>query len=146
MAGRRVTDDAALEVAKMVFAGTVNLDMLCALRRHGVQAVGRIALDVGDQVHHVAVALDEEASGDTHAGHAAGRRRLVGTGLLQHGHTAHIVAAQVQQHQVLGAFLGVGDEFLLERTVLLGRGAARASASEGPDGNLAVSQPDQDFG
>lgn len=45
VAGRRVTDDAALDVAKMVFAGTVNLDMLCALRRHGVQAVGLSGVD-----------------------------------------------------------------------------------------------------
>lgn len=45
VAGRRVTDDAALEVAKMVFAGTANLDLLCALRRHGVQAVGLSGVD-----------------------------------------------------------------------------------------------------
>jgi len=45
VAGRRVTDDQALEVAKMVFAGTVNLDVLCALRRQGVQAVGLSGVD-----------------------------------------------------------------------------------------------------
>jgi acetylglutamate kinase len=45
VAGRRVTDDAALEVAKMVFAGTVNLDVLCALLHHGVQAVGLSGVD-----------------------------------------------------------------------------------------------------
>lgn len=45
VAGRRVTDDDALEVAKMVFAGTVNLDLLGALRRHGVQAVGLSGVD-----------------------------------------------------------------------------------------------------
>ncbi len=45
VAGRRVTDDAALEVAKMVFSGTVNLDLLCALRRHGIQGVGLSGVD-----------------------------------------------------------------------------------------------------
>ncbi|MBL8986030.1 MAG: acetylglutamate kinase, partial [Gemmatimonadetes bacterium] len=45
VAGRRVTDDAALEVAKMVFSGTVNLELLCALRRHGVQPVGMSGVD-----------------------------------------------------------------------------------------------------
>ena len=45
VAGRRVTDDTALEVAKMVFAGTVNLEVLCALRHHGVQAVGVSGVD-----------------------------------------------------------------------------------------------------
>jgi acetylglutamate kinase len=45
VAGRRVTDDAALEVAKMVFGGAVNLDILCVLRHHGVQAVGVSGVD-----------------------------------------------------------------------------------------------------
>jgi acetylglutamate kinase len=45
VAGRRITDDHALEVAKMVYAGTVNLDLLGALRRHGVQAVGLSGID-----------------------------------------------------------------------------------------------------
>ena len=32
VAGRRVTDDAALEVAKMVYAGLLNTELLAALR------------------------------------------------------------------------------------------------------------------
>lgn len=43
--GRRVTDDATLEVAKMVFAGQINVDILGALRRHGVQPVGVSGVD-----------------------------------------------------------------------------------------------------
>jgi len=45
VAGRRVTDDAALEVAKMVYAGTLNVNLLSALRAHGVQAVGLSGVD-----------------------------------------------------------------------------------------------------
>jgi acetylglutamate kinase len=45
--GRRVTDDATLEVAKMVFAGQINIDILGALRRHGLQAVGLSGVDGG---------------------------------------------------------------------------------------------------
>lgn len=45
VAGRRVTDDRALEVAKMVFGGSVNLEVLAALRRHGVRAVGLSGVD-----------------------------------------------------------------------------------------------------
>ena len=37
--GRRVTDDATLEMAKMVFAGKINTDILAALRHRGVEAV-----------------------------------------------------------------------------------------------------------
>ncbi len=45
VAGRRVTDDSALEVAKMVYAGTLNTDLVSALRKHRVQAVGLTGVD-----------------------------------------------------------------------------------------------------
>ncbi len=45
VAGRRITDDAALEVAKMVYAGQLNVDLLAALREHKVQAVGLSGID-----------------------------------------------------------------------------------------------------
>lgn len=45
VAGRRVTDDSALEVAKMVYAGTLNTDLVSALREHRVQAVGLTGVD-----------------------------------------------------------------------------------------------------
>jgi len=45
VAGRRVTDDIALDVAKMVYAGTLNLAVLASLRSHHVQAVGVSGVD-----------------------------------------------------------------------------------------------------
>ena len=45
VAGRRVTDDAALEVAKMVYAGALSTDLVAALREHRVQAVGLSGVD-----------------------------------------------------------------------------------------------------
>jgi acetylglutamate kinase len=45
VAGRRVTDDSALEVAKLVYAGQINVDLLAALREHRVQAVGLSGVD-----------------------------------------------------------------------------------------------------
>jgi len=45
VAGRRVTDDTALEVAKMVYAGTLNTDLLASLRAHAVPAVGLSGVD-----------------------------------------------------------------------------------------------------
>jgi acetylglutamate kinase len=50
--GRRVTDDATLEVAKMVFAGSINIDILGALRRQGLQPVGVSGVDA-DLIHAV---------------------------------------------------------------------------------------------
>jgi acetylglutamate kinase len=43
--GRRVTDDATLEVVKMVFAGKISVEILSALRVHGVHAVGVSGID-----------------------------------------------------------------------------------------------------
>ena len=50
--GRRVTDDATLEMAKMVFAGKINTDILAALRQRGIEAVGLSGVD-GNIVHAV---------------------------------------------------------------------------------------------
>ena len=48
--GRRVTDDETLEMAKMIFAGKINTDILAALRHRGVHAVGLSGVD-GNIVH-----------------------------------------------------------------------------------------------
>src|SRR5258707_2649918 len=48
--GRRVTDDATLEMAKMIFAGKINTDILSAFRHRGVEAVGLSGVD-GNIVH-----------------------------------------------------------------------------------------------
>jgi len=48
--GRRVTDDATLEMANMIFAGKINTDILAALRHRGVEAVGLSGVD-GNIVH-----------------------------------------------------------------------------------------------
>lgn len=45
--GRRVTDEATLEVAKMVFAGQLNTDLLSQLHRHGGRGVGVSGVDGG---------------------------------------------------------------------------------------------------
>ncbi|HMA33163.1 MAG TPA: acetylglutamate kinase [Chloroflexia bacterium] len=43
--GRRITDDDALEVAKMVYGGSLNLEILGALKRHGARAAGLSGVD-----------------------------------------------------------------------------------------------------
>ncbi len=55
------------------------------------------------------------------------------------GDAANVVARQVDQHHVLGALLGVGQQFVLGGQIGLGRGTARARAGQGADGDfLAV--------
>jgi acetylglutamate kinase len=45
--GRRVTDEATLEIAAAVLAGLVNKQLVAGLRAHGIDAVGLAALDGG---------------------------------------------------------------------------------------------------
>ena len=45
--GRRITDEAALEVAKMVFAGKINTEVISALHKHGGRGVGLSGIDGG---------------------------------------------------------------------------------------------------
>lgn len=45
--GRRVTDDDTLDLAKMIFRGKINTEILAALRRRGVHAVGLSGVDGG---------------------------------------------------------------------------------------------------
>ncbi|MCO5332621.1 MAG: acetylglutamate kinase [Pyrinomonadaceae bacterium] len=45
--GRRVTDDDTLELAKMVFRGNINTEILAQFRRRGIHAVGISGIDGG---------------------------------------------------------------------------------------------------
>ena len=82
-------------------------------------------------MHDMAVAFDDELFGRAH-----------GADL---GHAAHVVSAQIQQHQMFGALFGIGQQISLQRLVLFDGGAAFAGAGDGADGDLAVAQADQNF-
>ena len=92
--GRRVTDDATLEMAKMVFAGKINTDILAALRNRGIEAVGLSGVD-GNIVHAArrppSEILDRETGAREHIdfGHVGDvvkiNTRLL-TVLLDHGY------------------------------------------------------------
>ena len=66
VAGRRVTSPEVLEVAKMVYGGQINVDVLAALRGQGVSAVGLSGIDAGMVTVHrrppVEVTDDEGAT------------------------------------------------------------------------------------
>ena len=47
--GRRITDEATLEITKMVFAGKINHEILTMLRKYGAKSVGLSGID-GDVV------------------------------------------------------------------------------------------------
>lgn len=45
VAGRRVTDEQTLELTKMTLAGTININLVAALRRHDVPSAGLTGVD-----------------------------------------------------------------------------------------------------
>ena len=73
VAGRRVTDDGALEIAKLVYAGQLNVDLLAALREHKVQAVGLSGIDADLLTAHrrspVSVVDDNGRTSEVDYGH-----------------------------------------------------------------------------
>ncbi len=65
--GRRVTDEATLAVAKMVFGGQINVDILSALRAQGVKVVGLSGVD-GDilqAVRRPPTPMTDDVTGET---------------------------------------------------------------------------------
>ena len=86
-------------------------------RGHGVGVRRETARDAAHDVHHVAIALDG--------------------GVALHGHRARradapeVVPPEIDQHQVLGALFGVGEEVGFERAVVGLRVAARARPGDG---------------
>jgi len=93
--GRRVTDEETLAIAKMVFAGQINVDILSALRAEGVRAVGLSGVD-GDILHAVRrppTPMRDEATGETqlvdfgHVGDVVGVNQALLALLLDAGHT-----------------------------------------------------------
>jgi acetylglutamate kinase len=80
VAGRRVTDDAALEVAKMVYAGALSTDLVAALREHRVQAVGLSGVDADLITAHrrppVSLVDDAGATREVDFGHVGDVNRV----------------------------------------------------------------------
>ncbi len=65
--GRRVTDDDTLELAKMIFRGKINTEILAELRRRGIEAVGLSGIDGGvvSAVRRPPKDITDRATGET---------------------------------------------------------------------------------
>ena len=83
----------------------------------GVTSARSAPAHVRDDVMHVRVTLD--------------RHQLVHFDRARHADAAEIVALQVDQHDVLGAFLGMADQFAHARRVVVA-GEARPRAGDRP--------------
>ena len=80
--------------------------------------------DVGDDVHYVRITFDLHEP------------RHVDCAWL--GDATDVIAAQIDEHDVLGALLFIRQQPFGEGLVFLGRVAARHRASDGSRGDLAV--------
>ncbi len=87
--GRRVTNDATLDMAKMIFAGKINIDILAALRNRGVDAVGLSGID-GNIVHATRRPPKDLIN------HATGEQELV-----DFGHVGDVVGIDARLLRVL---------------------------------------------
>jgi len=83
-------------------------------------------------MHDVGIALDHHLLGDLHR---AGLR-----------HAPGIVAAQIDQHDMFGALLGIRQQFIGECCVFLRRRAAPARAGDRPHRDHVAFEPAQDLG
>lgn len=65
VAGRRITDAPTLELAKMVFAGTISTNIVAALRKHDASAIGLSGVDgeLITAVRRPAKAIDDPETG-----------------------------------------------------------------------------------
>ncbi len=82
-------------------------------------------------MHDVGVVLDDELFGD------------LDTADL--GDAADIVAPEIEQHQMLGALLGIAEQFGGKLAILRRRGATPARTGNRTDGDPPVAQPYQDL-
>jgi acetylglutamate kinase len=87
--GRRVTNKETLEIAKMVFAGKINTDILLVLRRLGVPTVGLSGLD-GNIIHARRREIQRIIN------HETGREELI-----DYGHVGDVVEVDVQLLRLL---------------------------------------------
>ncbi len=98
----------------------------------GILSRPQAAVDAADDVHDVAVALDH-AVGIHH--HRARR-----------SDPAQVVARQIDQHHVLGIFLGIRLELRFQRGIEHGVGTARAGACDRPQLRVPIVTLHQRFG
>ncbi|MNF62568.1 hypothetical protein D3C84_442520 [compost metagenome] len=80
-------------------------------------------------MHHIGVAFDHHLLGELDRAGA--------------GNAADIIAAQVDQHQVLGQLLGVGEQVFLQGAVGFFSGTARTGTGDRAHGDQAILDPHQ---
>lgn len=98
----------------------------------GIEAGSELAGDIRGDVHHVAVALDDHYIGDFDAAKA--------------GDAADVVASEIDQHDVLRTFFGIGQKLFSEGTIFGFGGSAWTSSGEGSHGHFAIDDTAHDLG
>ena len=88
-------------------------------------------VDVRNDVHDLAIIFEEKAVGHAHR--------------ADFGDAAYIVAAKIEKHEMLRAFLRVSQELRRKALVVLGRSTPGPCSSDGPDRDLAAPDANQDF-
>jgi hypothetical protein len=93
-------------------------------RIHRGESFSQLTIHLTDEMQHVGVALDNHQLADA-------------DGAVSRDST-NVVSAQIDQHEMLGAFLFVGDELGGHPCVILRRSAATACAGDRPERHLST--------
>ena len=98
----------------------------------GIEPLAKLPGDIGDNVHHMRILFDSHFVGDLDRANAR--------------HPADVVAPKINQHQVFGQLLRVGQQLDRQCRVLLVVFTAPASAGDRAHRDLPLLQPHQIFG
>ena len=96
-----------------------------------IEAVLQFALNVGDDVHHMRVALDHHVFGEFDRPHF--------------GNPPGVVAAKVKQLDMFGALFLVGQQILFQRQIFFKRDTAPARSGNRTHGDGIAFEPNEDF-
>ena len=92
----------------------------------------QVTLDLAHEMQDVRIALDDHQFGHTH------RAEL--------RHSAHVVAPQVDQHEMLGAFFFVGEKLGRETRIGVRRAIAATGAGDWTQDDATLLNPEQELG
>ena len=106
--------------------------MAAAQRVERVEVVAQFALDMADDVLHVAVAFDDHLFRQLHAARLA--------------HAADVVAAEVDEHGVLGQLFRIGEQLLGQTLIFFRSLAAQGGSGDRAHRDAAVLDAHQQLG
>ncbi len=142
--GSKVADAAAIDAAFVMFeevdnfhgtnfwgSGNGSGGKACHEGMKGIGVFGYFSLDIGNDVHDMAIVFDDHGFGDTN-----GTRKC---------HASDVIASEIEEHEMFSPFFGVIKEIASEFEVFMSIGPAFSCAGDGTNGHGVVTQANENF-